>query len=111
MSRPFKKVGNLTIYDNGLNGLSYRLKRIREFGWYLEDGKRKSFTEDNSVYNGISNYDLLDYTMEENFPYYNELTEEEKGFFISEYNRIKRVAQHSDYYNPDDNTWKNYEEC
>lgn len=106
--RPSKTVGNLTIYDNGKNGLSYRVKRIREFGWYLEDGERKPFKEDNSVYNGISNDDMLDYTMKENFPYYDELTEEEKQFFVSEYNRIKALARHSDYYDPYDNTWKNW---
>ncbi len=111
MSRPEKTVGNLTIYDNGLNGLSYRLKRIREFGWYMENGEKKPFIEDRSVYNNISNDDMLDYTLEENFPYYSDLTEKEKEFFITEYNRIKRVARHSDYYDAYDNTWKNYEEC
>ena len=110
MSRPEKTVGNLTIYDNGLNGLSYRLKRIREYGWHLENGEKKPLIEDRSVYNNISNDDMLDYTMEENFPYYDELTEEEEGFFVSEYNRIKQVARHSDYYDAYDNTWKNYEE-
>lgn len=108
MSRASKTVGNLTIYDNGNRGLSYRFKRIREFGWYLENGKRKPFIEDNSVYSGISGDDMLDYMMEENFPYCSELTKEEMDFLTSEYNRIKRNARRSDYYDPYDNMWKDY---
>lgn len=97
MARPQKTFGNLTIFDNGTDGLSYKIKYIQ-------------WLEEKSEYGGISGDDMLDYTMEENLPSrYDRLNDEEKQFFISEYNRIRAKAKHKDYYDAYDNTWKNYE--
>ena len=96
-----KKVGNLTIYDNGINGMSWERR-------YLDDVLRRECTD----YNKISGDDMLDYTIEELLPYNFDkiFTKEEQEFFISEYQRIKKNAKHKDYYDAYDNTWKNYDE-
>ena len=98
-SRLKKQVGNLIIYDNGSNGLSWERR-------YLDEVFRRECTE----YNGISGDDMLDYTIEELLPcnFYEIFTKEEQEFFINEFNRIKRNAKHKIYYDAYDNTWKNY---
>ena len=102
MARPNKTFGNLTIYDNGTDGLSYKIV----YNKWASD----TWTEQETCYGGISGDDMLDYTMEENLPSkYNRLTNEEKLFFDSEYKRIRANAKHKDYYDAYDNTWKNYE--
>ena len=95
-----KTVGNLTICDNGTNGLSWERR-------YLDDILRREHTD----YNGISGDDMLDYEMEELLPHnFDEIfTKEEQEFFISEFQRIKKNAKHKEYYDAYDNTWKNYE--
>lgn len=100
MNNNKKKVGNLTIYDNGINGMSWERR-------YLDDVLRRECTD----YNKISSDDMLDYTIEELLPYNFDkiFTKEEQEFFISEYQRIKKNAKHKDYYDAYDNTWKNYE--
>ena len=100
MQRNKRTYGNLTIYDNGIDGLSYRIEYIHPL-----------YKEPRSEYGGITSDDMLDYTFEENIPSeYEYLTEEEKEFFEKEYFRIKRNAKHKEYYDPYDNTWKNYED-
>lgn len=95
-----KKVGNLTIYDSGINGMSWERR-------YLDDVLRRECAD----FNKISSDDMLDYTMEELLPYNFDkiFTKEEQEFFISEYQRIKKNAKHKDYYDAYDNTWKDYE--
>jgi hypothetical protein len=101
MARPQKTFGNLTIFDNGTDGLSYQIR--------YEKWASDTWVEYENCYGGISGDDMLDYTMEENLPSrYDRLNDEEKQFFISEYNRIRAKAKHKDYYDAYDNTWKNY---
>ena len=97
--RESKRVGNLIIYDNGTDEMSWERR-------YLDDILRREHAD----FNGISGDDMLDYTMEELIPYdFDKIfTEEEKEFFIGEFNRIKKNAKHKAYYDAYDNTWKNY---
>lgn len=94
-----KQVGNLTVYDNGTNGLSWEFSSVNPY------------TEKRVVeYHGISGDDMLDYSFDECKPckFDTLFSEEEKSFFISEYFRIKSHARHRDYYDPYDNCWKDY---
>ena len=96
----FKKEGNLTIYDNKENGLSW------EFKYKDWDGKLKT------IFEGISAEDMLDYEMPELIPYNFDkmFTEKEKELFVNEFNRIKQNAFRHDYYDSYDNSWKNYDD-
>jgi len=92
------RVGNLIVYDNGAGGLSWE--------WFYFDFLNRS----HSTYNGISGDDMLEYSFIELKPHEFDtgFTEEEKAFFVSEYYRIKENARHSDYYDANDNCWKNH---
>lgn len=82
-----KRVGNLIIYDNGTDGMSWERR-------YLDVILRREHAD----FNGISGNDMLDYTFEELIPYdFDKIfTEEEKKFFISEFYRIKGNAKYKD---------------
>ncbi len=75
---PSKTVGNLTIYDNGYNGLSWERCYRDEFG------------KPHKEYEGISAADMLEYLYEENLPnnFREVFTTEEQDLFIKEYYRI-----------------------
>lgn len=92
-----KTVENLTIYDNGIDGMSWE--------WhFIKNGISKS------LYEGVSGDDMLDYCMSElvSESFFNNLSENEKGVFVSEYYRIKEKVKHHDYYDALDNTYKDY---
>lgn len=91
-------VGNLTIYDNGCNGMSWERKYFDFLG------------QESCEYHGISGDEMLDYSFNELVPTcFFELTAEEQCFFKEEFFRIKTNAKRRDYYDAFDNTWKNYE--
>lgn len=92
-----KRVGDLVVYDNGINGMSYK--------WHYFDEFQKEHIE----YVGISGDDMLDYPLSELLPNnFRAFRKEEQDFFLAEFSRIKKQVRHKDYYDPCDNTWKNY---
>jgi len=95
MGTPGNTVGRLTVFDNGSNGLSLE--------WNDTNTGRHEYA-------GITSEDMLDYSLSEVMPFPLEIfSEEESAFFLEEYARIKKNAQCRDYYDANDNTWKNYE--
>lgn len=88
-SKHIKKVGSLTIIDNGPNGFSWqRIHTDNSISINYEFGK-------------ISMDDILKYDMSELLPYHFDITfkKEEKKLFINEYNRIKHNLLEKKYEN------------
>lgn len=101
---------NLIIKERGSDGLGVHKFHISsEWGKLIGD-QWIHIIEWNEDYYSITGDELLDYGCEESFENYtnNGWSESEKEMFRNELEKQARKARHRNYYDADDNTWKNY---